>query len=401
MSLWDRLRGVGAGGGRERAAQKLERDGDLGGAVEAYLDAELPLEAARVLLLRADAESSPERRMAWFEQAAKVAPDSAIGKRARGRRAMLALEVLRARGEAPKSEICALAKELEDAGEGRAAADAYALVGDSEGEVRALALAGAIDELEQRMSAEAASSRAESERAMGIRRMEDLDRACERRAALELAEKLGGGSGEGADRVTDLSRVIRQRLVRGPLCDLTIAGEKLRVAFGDELTIGRGEGTIVIGAPGLSRRHLVVRRAASADGARVIVVEDANTRNGTFLRGARLAGPIEIGEGLSLSLGGSIPCEVMPHRLGALVSVGGTSYLAPLGPLDVDKRHISLEGAGGDERSFVVLETAPDAPAFAGVLQLAPKVELALGDSISFVRGGPNEIVVGHGGAAR
>jgi len=50
---------------RAREAQAKELAGELASAVDLYLEAGLPDEAARVLLLRADAEPAPEKRLAF------------------------------------------------------------------------------------------------------------------------------------------------------------------------------------------------------------------------------------------------------------------------------------------------------------------------------------------------
>ena len=60
FGLFDRL-GIGSAKRREAKARKLELAGDLEGATALYVDAERPDEAARVLLLRADAEARPAR----------------------------------------------------------------------------------------------------------------------------------------------------------------------------------------------------------------------------------------------------------------------------------------------------------------------------------------------------
>lgn len=386
MGVWDRIRGVGEGGYREKAARKLEREGSLAAAVEAYLEAELPDEAARVLLVRADAEGDLAKRLAFLEEAGRVAGESAQGKLARGRRAKLSFELLRGRAGLARTELLHAAEELSAAGEHLVAAEAYALVGDDEGEVRALTAAGAIDRLEAKLAAEAASSRDELGRSKARREVEDLDRVYERRAAL------AAGAAVNDETVTDLCRVIRQRLARGPSVQLTFDGETHAVALGEALTVGRGEASIVVGSRALSRVHLNLRR----DAAGAAIAEDAGTRNGTFLRGARIAGPIPVGEGISLKLGGEIVCDVHPHPSGGvLVDVAGQRFLAPLGPLRVAGLALGLEGRGGDEASFVVLESSAEVRAFAGTLELARRVELCHGDAIAVERGGEPVLRVG------
>src|SRR5262245_3460182 len=85
-----------------------------------------------------------------------------------------------------KSELAAVARELEQAGELEQAADAYAPAGDVEAEVRARTAAGAIERLEERLRASQSAARDHRELDVTLRRAADLDRTAERRAALDL-----------------------------------------------------------------------------------------------------------------------------------------------------------------------------------------------------------------------
>lgn len=378
---------MGPGGYHERSARRLERSGDLSGAVEAYLEGGLPDEAARVLLLRADAEPALEKRMAFFEQAAATAADATLGRKAKGRRAKLSFDLLKQRGAGARSEIVVAALELEAAQEWLVAAEAYALAGDAEGEIRALTGAGAIEKLEERLQRDASASREEAQISLALRKVQDLDRGAERREAL----RLGAEAGDKDDRLVDLVRQIRQRLVRTRVCELGFGGQSWTIAFGAEVTIGRGEATIVVTSRALSRVHLRLRR----DTMGAIVVEDAGTRNGTFLRGARLGGPIPLGDGLELTMGADVACSLAPDPTGgACIEVAGAKYLAPLGPLRVDGFELDVEGAA--DETFLVLESQPNAPAFRGAMELARRVELCFQDEIAAVRGGDAVLTVGR-----
>jgi tetratricopeptide (TPR) repeat protein len=387
MGLWDRIRGLGKDGYRARAAKKLETAGDLTGAARAYLEAEVPDEAARVLLLKADAEPSLERRVALFEQAAATAVDPELARMARARKARLAYDLVRSHGTLARSELLRAAGDLEGAGEHELAAEAYRAIGDTEGEVRALTAAGAIDKLEERLRSDAAASKVEQDRTLAIRRAADLDRGGERRAALRVAE---GALRAGPDeRLEDLVRVIRHRLVRGPTCAFSIDGEPTLVAFGGRVTIGRGEATVVVASRSVSREHVAVR--GDPEGA---VVEDLGTRNGTFLAGARLAGPVPVGEGVSLVLGSDLPCRVEPHQDGGvMIAVAGERFRAPLGPLRLGGWSVDLE-RGEEGETFLVLESTASSPAFLADLVAPARIELAVGDRVSRERGGPASLVV-------
>ncbi|WP_437933125.1 FHA domain-containing protein [Sorangium sp. So ce341] len=382
MSLFEWF-GLKRGDSRRRAAEARELAGDLAGAVELYLDAGMPDDAARVLLLRADAERSVEKRIAFCASAFRTAESPELKRAALGRKALLAFDLVRARGaSAMRSEVLAVARELEAAGELERAADAYALVGDTESETRVLAAAGAIDRLEERLRASMTAERDQRELAATLRRIADLDRMAERREAIAVAEAWAGG-GRGGEQVADALRAIRARLLSGPVLSIELGGAVVRCALGDEVTIGRGEATIVVASRAVSRTHARIRRGPSG-----IEVEDLGTRNGTTLAGARLTAPLPVGRGVQILLGGEVPCAIAPGiGQGCVVDIAGERFTTPLGELPVGPWRIRLDRAGAS--AFVALKTPPGAPPpFLGDYQLAPSVELCAGDAIAASRGG-------------
>jgi hypothetical protein len=375
------------------------------------MEAGLPDDSARVLLLRADAEPSVEKRIAFCALAAERAESEPLHKKARGRKALLAFDTLRKSGGSfLESEVLGVARELEEAGELERAADAYALGGDHESEVRVLTAAGAIERLEERLRESERATRTEREVEQALRRVADLDRTAERRAALDLCREALRTRSD--PRLAEAARAIRARLVRGPVVDLEIDGTLRRYALGGEVTIGRGDATIVIGSKAVSRRHLKVARGP--DG---VFVEDLDTRNGTLLAGARVAGRIPVGDGVKLLLGGSVPCVVEPIYLSRdeptplghadsgghyAVEIAGWRHVVPLGDLVTSGLRVGLDFVG--DETFVVLRplsSSVGAPApsgvpravasqaFLGDYQLGPRVELCHGDEIRAARGGP------------
>ncbi|WP_434048827.1 MULTISPECIES: FHA domain-containing protein [Sorangium] len=394
MSLFEWF-GLRRGDSRRRAAEAKELAGDLAGAVELYVEAGMPDDAARVLLLRADAERSVEKRIAFCATASRTAESPELRRAALGRKALLAFDLVRARGaSAMRSEVLAVARELEAAGELERAADAYALVGDSESETRVLAAAGAIDRLEERLRVSMTAEREQRELAAALRKIADLDRVAERREAIAVAEAWLGGSRDG-ERVTDALRAIRARLLTGPLLTIELGGALLRCALGDEVTIGRGEATLVVASRAVSRTHARIRRGPSG-----IEVEDLGTRNGTTLAGARLTGALPVGRGVQILLGGEVPCAIAPGTgQGCVVELAGERFSVPLGDLPVGPWRIRLERAAAS--AFVALKTPPGAPPpFLGDYQLAPSVELCAGDAIAASRGGAPVFRIPAGGQA-
>ena len=400
MGLFD-LFTRGKAEARRKAARAKELSGDLEGAVEAYLSAELFDDAARVLLLRADAEPSAERRLAFCAMAMETAVSEEARSKARGRKALLGFDLLRGRGGSLlTSEVLGVARELEEAGEPERAADAYAMAGDTEGEVRALTAAGAIERLEERLRATEASAKSDNLRASVLRKIGDLDRTAERRAALAACDEWLAKHHD--EKVAAAALSIRARLLRGPILDLLIDGERRRFALGGQVTVGRGDATIVLGARAVSRQHLRVFQGPDGP-----MVEDLGTRNGTTLAGARLTGPVSIGEGpgVTVKLGGEVPCSLRlvaaDERMGGLdpdgraralveVEVSGDRHLLPLGPLWLLGFRVDAEGDG-----FVTLRTPGDrSPPLLGDMLLARCVELCAGDAIATARGAAPRIRV-------
>jgi hypothetical protein len=394
VGFFDRFSFKSGGAKREgrlaRDARARELSGDLGAAVTLYTEAGLRDEAARVLLLRADAEPAAEKRIAFCALAAAGAASEELRRKAAGRKALIAFDTLRGRGGAfLASEVLGVARELEEAGELEHAAEAYALAGDADAEVRALTAAGAIEKLEERLRATETARRAERDLELGLRKLTDLDRTAERRAALELARATLAAPG-GADdpRLAEAARGIRARLLRGPMVELEIGGEVARWALGEEVTVGRGDATLVVPSRAISRRHLRVARGPAG-----VFVEDLATVNGTLLAGARLVGPLPVGAGVTLRLGGEVPCVVTPVTLAGgaevfAIEVGGGRYLAALGPLEVRGWRVAVEVTPDD--AYVVLTTPEghERP-FLGTFQLAARIELCHGDEIRAARGGP------------
>ncbi len=390
MGFFDRFRNKSRQeGDLAREARARELAGDLGAAVEHFLRAELPDEAARVLLLRADADPVVEKRMAFCSLAGRTAVSEDLRKQARARKALLSFDVLKGRGGAfLENEVRAVAIELEDSGELERAADAYAMVGDAEAEVRVLTAAGSIDRLEERLRASEKAAREGRDLDLTLRKLGDLDRTAERRAALRLAEEALAELGD--ERIADAARTIRGRLLRGPVIDVELDGRPRRVALGAEVTIGRGEATLVIASRAVSRVHLKVARDPRVPGG--VVVVDLDTRNGTQLAGARVSGSLPVGEGVSLRLGGEVPVSVTPAEGGVALEVAGQSYFAPLGPFTIPGTEWILSHEPLPERSgegFVVLVT-PEGKGrpYLGEFQLAGRVELSHKDEIRSSRGG-------------
>ncbi len=383
--FWKRIAG-------HEAAARAELEGDLPRAARLWAKAGAMDEVARVLVLRGDGEADPRQRLPHYVQAAAAATrGSAAARAATSRKATLIVLLAQEGGLSPalRRDVLAAAVDLEQLGDLPAAAEAYALAGDTEGEARSLAAGGDVERLDDLLARDqraSADARRTHERAEA---REARVAAGERREALAIAD----ASPDDA-RARERAARIRSARVKGPIAHLTLRGAPLALVLGDDVVIGR-DGAIAVASAVLSRRHARVFRD---DATGAILVEDLASHNGTLLRGQRLAGPIAVGDGLSLSLGGEVPLELAPSRgeLGVetiAVEVGGARYLAPLA------RGVGLPvGAWRlepGEDGWIELVTAADGRAFAGVMELAPRVTLLRGDALAAVRGGAAVVLVG------
>ncbi|AKV03904.1 hypothetical protein AKJ09_10567 [Labilithrix luteola] len=390
-TFFDRFFGKGRAA---TAAQAAELRGDLAKAAELYGEADLPEEAARVILLRGDSETDPRARLQFFAQARQFAPaDSDIHNEARRKRAELLLALA---GDATVSavarhDVLEAAKDLEAVGEPLRAAEAYARAGDKEGEARALQAAGDVERLEFLLSTEQHKeriSRARDDRTKDV----DLLIACgRRREALGALDELlreihktsNGDFGVRVDETSLRERAngLRARKIEAPIVEVEIGESHVRLVLGREIVIGRSEGTIRVSSNAISRQHLRIFREGDA-----VVVRDLESRNGTQLRGVNLAGTFPIHEGLELKLGREVPLRITPSEAlpGAIeIEVAGQRYLATLGPTNLPAFGFELV-AGPDGW----VELLARHPAFQGDVELVGQTTLLAGDAIATTRGG-------------
>jgi len=336
-------------------------------------------DAAVQYLRRAKAEPDPLRRLALLDRARDAAPpsDAARVGRLHGE---LALDLLRARKlEWSKSETIRLARELESFGAPLAAAEAFAFAGDQEGELDALAEAGAIETLEATFDGRRARER-RLERLENLHsRLVELDGLGRRRRVLEMATRLATRE----ERFDRLARDVERTRIAGPTLDLMISGERADVALGDVVTLGRDGTTIPLGSPAVSRLHLQVARGATG-----IAVVDPDSRNGTTLRGVRVE-RLDLGGGLDLLLGGEVRVLIEPRPAGGVtIAVAGRRVEAPLGPLRIGELSVALASDGWVELS------ATHGRVILGALEVNTPIQLAKHDVVRLTRAGPAIIEV-------
>jgi hypothetical protein len=364
-------------------------------AVELWAEADRPEEAARLMILRGDAEPDARQRLVHYAQAALMAPSgSEFGRSARVKKASLTLLLA---SDAPVSAVARrdlldAAKELEAAGEDEKAADAYRLVRDIEGEARALTQAGNVDKLETLLSAEHQKGQEERRRHHVHGEIESLVACGKRREALSVAERLAQTAPIDL-AASELAQALRARRLLGPLFRIVLFGKPIHVVLGDEVVLGRTEGALTIPSHAMSRRHVAIARV---DGK--VVLRDLASRNGTRLRGMRIAEGVPVGDGLEVALGGEVSLGVTPSEVwvGAVdIHVGGETYVAPLGSARLGIGEWRLESAADP---WIELVTEDRPPAYQGALALSARTTLLAGDALSVTRGGETALeIVGIG----
>ena len=389
---------------RVAAARKAELRGDLKRALDLWSEAGAPSEVARVMLLRGDAEADPKRRLQHYTQAVAAAPmGHAVRALAVKKRALLVIALA---GEGNSSaiarhDVLGAARDLESVGEQEAAAEAYARAGDVESEARALAQAGNVEKLETLLTDHQTKDREDRRRREGFAEIVMLVASGRRREAIAAAEALASvardSSGarisalpsSGSDAARDRASQLRARRAMGPIARLVVDEEPLALIVGQEVTIGRTEGTLQIASQAISRKHLAIARNAAGD----VVVRDLGSRNGTLLRGLGIGGDVSVGQGIDLKLGKEVAVRIAPspRMSGAVqIEVGGARYVATLGPsrlaiADLPQGAWSLEQAS-DGWLELVSDQADDGGAHIHDVRLVPRATLLVGDEIAITR---------------
>jgi hypothetical protein len=328
-----------------------------------------------------EADPDPVRRLEHLARALALSPVE--GRReVRERHAALALDLVRSGAlRLTSSELGRLGDELAALDRPLAAAEAYGLAGDEEGEVRSLTQAGAIERLEAVLESRRSRERREASVAAAVREVDELVVTGQRRRAAELCERW-----RGQDERIDAAR---QRLdaarVRPPRIRIAAPGrEPFDVALGDEVTLGRSGATWTVSSPAIGRRHLAIRRTVSGP-----VVVDLGSRNGTWLAGARIRGPLPVGAGLDLSLGGEVPIRIEPTAGGGVrVAVAFAGFEAPLGPLAIGR--LRVEACGSEW----VRASSTSGRLALGSLEIGEPIELQRDDELREQLGGPLKLRV-------
>jgi hypothetical protein len=383
MSVFDRLFGKGR---HATAARAAELRGDLARAAELYGEAGQLDDAARIMVLRGDADTEPRTRLQFFAQAAQIAPSGAeIGKQARLKRAelLLALAGDAAVSAVARHEVIDAARDLEAIGESLKAAEAYQRAGDKEGEARALQAAGDVERLEFLLSMEQTKERTSRAREDRSKDVELMIASGRRREALAALDQLLGEADVPDDAaLRERASGLRARRVSAPLVVLEANGERWAYVLGDAIVVGRTEGAIKVSSNAVSREHLRIYRENGE-----VLVRDLESRNGTQMRGVNLAGALVVRGGLDLKLGREVPLRVEPSKRleGAVeIDVGGERWVACLGAARAPVAGLDLAASVDGWVELV----SNGARAYLGTVELVPRATLLVGDAIATTRGG-------------
>ncbi len=365
-----------------KRAQTLEARSDLEGACACWMQAGRYSDAVRVMLMRAQAELDPHRRALFLTQATSLAPPGDPARVSAWRaRATFILDRAEAGGLDPairRRELLETGRALRELGEAELAARALRLAGDLEGEISALAEAGALGALEDAVSRQRKVEESRMRRATRFEQVRDQIALGRRRDALALLR--GALDEEDAE---DLRALLQGMMARRPNLPghLYVDGRIVEVVCGNPVRLGRSEGELKVPSPVVSRKHLELFRPDSGGP----WVRDLGGKNGTTMRGARVDA-MAVGSGLDLLIGNALPLKVRPTERGGLViELPGRVCWLPLGAVDLGQGRASLESSTD---GWLELTIARGSNVILGDLRVEGAIQLLEGD----------EIFDGHGG---
>jgi hypothetical protein len=281
---------------------------------------------------------------------------------------------------------------LAAAGDHARAAGAHEELGDDASAAAAWGALGELDRMEAAHARDEARDRVLRATAGARRRFDVLLASGERRAALALSLSLPARDAGGPLR--QLTARLETDLVRARGVTLRVrgAGTSLRVAA-VPARLGRDPlAEVALRDPGVSRHHAAI--GADAAG---LFVEDAGSRGGVLVAGARAAGPFALrGEG-ELGVGPSTSFRFQATADGRAVVLRGLSgldrelvVLVGHDPIDLalavpGARGLALELAAGGAR----LVRRPDLPVRVGGHLVGPGCDLLHGDLIEVLGDAP------------
>jgi hypothetical protein len=300
-------------------------------------------------------------------------------------------------GEVERRVLGRAAALLSDGGDHRRAALAHEDLGD---DVRAASAWGALGDLDRMEAALTRDERRDSARRSAVdamRRFEALMTGGERRDAIAVAALVSGV--DEAATARQLAARIESRLIRGRALTLRGPDGRLVRIAGLPACLGRDPSAeIPLRDPGVSRRHALIRELPRAlpdsPGAEPgLSVEDAGSRGGVHIGGARLAAPIPLrGEGeIALGVGSTLRFQA-DRRSAILQGLSGLdrALRALLGvePIALSKLFPEADGLSIEFSSgFARLLRRPDVPVRVDGHFIGAGCDLLSGDGIELASG--------------
>ena len=366
-----------------KRAQVCEARGDLEGACAAWMQAGRYGDAVRSMLTRAQAELDPHRRALLLTQATTLAPPGDPARASAWRaKATFILDRAEAGGLDPairRRELLEAGRALRELGEAELAARALHLAGDLDGEIAALADAGALGPLEEAVARQRRAEEARMRRATRFEHVRDLISLGRRREAHGILR-----SAIEEEDAEDLRALLQGLQARRPTlpAHLYMEGRVLEVVPGNPVLLGRSEGELKVPSPVVSRRHLEFARRDGADP----WVKDLGGKNGTTIRGARFE-TLPVGTGLDLLIGNALPLKVRAaERGGLVVELPGRVCWLPLGPIEFGPRSRATLDSTAD--GWLELNIPRGAGLVLGDLRVEGVVQLLEGDELFDAHGG-------------
>ncbi|HTE51231.1 MAG TPA: FHA domain-containing protein [Kofleriaceae bacterium] len=335
-----------------RAAVAAEAGGDFELAAERYALAGYREAAVRVHLARAsraqsraDEISALRDALHWAEEAS---PERHRVVRALGHALLVKTRAEGIATDRDRERVREAALFLLEAGEHRAAGEAFESLGDEGAASTAYRHGGLLDLMEQSMGRD----EERTDRAREVRQsFADYElhlRGGARDGALEAIRRCVAAADESAEYRRLLDELESRMVAGGRVAIHVRRGERITVAALPCVAIGRDPlCEVVLRSAGVSRRHAEIEVAPDgADGALRFALRDAGSRNGTRLGGLPLAGSVPLSGAGSFALSDDCAIEfaagpeLLTLRIGRGLDRGSTALVGGTG------RAISLAAFG-------------------------------------------------------
>jgi hypothetical protein len=312
-----------------------------------------------------------------------------------------AAEALLARGaQAPITEVERRARRrvaalLTGAGDHARAAAAHEALGDDASAADSWGALGELDRMEAAHARDEARTGARRAVSELLRRFDVLLASGDRRAAIALAATLPADAAE-AGPVRQRAARLEALLVRGRAVTLRVRGGGALRLSGVPARVGRDPlAEVQLRDPGVSRQHAVINGAPARTEAGFLV-EDAGSRGGVLVAGARVAGALRLaGEG-ELGLGATTSLRFEAATDGRSIVLRGTAGLdrelvVVVGhdPLDLGRVLPGAEGLGIELGGGARLVRRTEARVRVDGQLVGDGCDLVRGDVVEVLGGGP------------